>query len=210
MKSDKLAEIHGNISPDHYDLAIKTNLLQKFWHWKRFKEISQIITPTGGIMGDIGCHSGLLTQKIAEILKPEKIYGIDISSRAITKAKQRIKKGFFQVGDAQKLPYPDIFFDTLFCIEVIEHVDFPQEVIREMYRVLKRGGYAIVMIPTDNLLFRVVWFLWNLRYPVWKHVHVQSFPGEVLEKLVSKFGFKIDSVKTLNFQMLKIIKITKP
>lgn len=207
--SKKLQEIHENVSPDHYDLAIKKNILQKIWHLKRYHEIKKIITPISGNMLDVGCHSGLLTKKIMDIAKPEKVYGIDISAKAINKAKKRIKNGYFKIGDAHKLPYKDNFFGAIFCLEMIEHVDFPQTVIQEIFRVLKNDGYVVFLIPTDNLLFKVVWFLWNLRYPVWKHVHVQSFKGELLEKILEEKGFDVQLVRYFNFKMLKIIMVVK-
>lgn len=205
-----LIKLHEDVSPDHYDLGIKKNLLQKFWHRRRFIEVLKTIIPIEGKMVDIGCHSGLFTKKIINVVKPKDIYGIDISAQAIKKAKKRIKNGKFQIADAQKLPFKNNFFDIAFCLEMIEHVDDPKKVIKEIYRVLKKDGCAIILIPTDNLLFRTIWFLWNLRYPVWKHVHIQSFKNDSLEKIVKKEGFKIILIKTFNLNMLKIIKMTKP
>lgn len=207
--SKDLVKLHEDVSPDHYDLGIKRNLFQKFWHYKRFKEVLKSTTPIGGKMVDIGCHSGLFTKKIIDKVAAKDIYGVDISTQAIKKAKGRIKQGNFQVADAQKLPFKNNYFDAAFCLEMIEHVDSPKKVISEIHRVLRKNGYAIILIPTDNLLFKTIWFLWNLRYPVWKHVHVQSFQGNLLEEMVKEKGFKIESVKTFNFKMLKLIKIIK-
>lgn len=209
MISKKLINLHENVSPDHYDKGIKKNVFQKYWHSKRIKEIIKLSVPTKGRLLDVGCHSGLLTKEIIKHVKPDDIYGIDISVRAIEKAKKRIKNGKFKVADAHKLPYENSFFNVLFCLEMLEHVDYPKVVIRELYRVLKKDGYAIILVPTDNLLFRIVWFLWNIRYSVWKHVHVQSFQNDLLERIVKKEEFKITLVKTFNFKMLKIIKIVK-
>lgn len=210
MISQKLMMLHENISPDHYDQGIKKNLFQKFWHSRRFKEVAKVSDPIKGRLVDIGCHSGLFTKEIIKFVKPREIYGIDISMQSIKKAQKRIKNGIFQVADAHSLPFKNNFFDIIFCLEVLEHVDDPKKVVREIYRVLKTDGYVIMLIPTDNLLFKITWFLWNLRYPIWKHVHVQSFQNDSLEKIVKKERFKIVLIKTFNFNMLKIIKITKP
>lgn len=209
MISSKLITLHENVSPDHYDQGIQKNIFQKFWHMRRFTEIIKISDPVKGRLADIGCHSGLFTKEIIKFIKPKEIYGIDISLQSINKAKKRIKKGKFQVADAHRLPFKNNFFDVLFCLEVLEHVDFPRKVIQEISRVLKNNGYAIILIPTDNLLFKTIWFLWNLRYPIWKHVHVQSFQGDSLEKIIRKEKLEIILVKTFNLKMLKIIKIIK-
>lgn len=208
--SKDLVKLHEGVSPDHYDLGIKKNLFQKYWHFRRFREVLKLLTPVDGKVVDIGCHSGLFTEKIIHKISPKEIYGIDISKKSIEKAKKRIRQGKFQTGDAQNLPFEENSFDAAFCLEMIEHVDYPGKVLQEIHRVLKKQGYALVLVPTDNLLFRVIWFLWNLRYPVWKHVHVQSFQGDLLEKMVKKKGFKIESVKTFNFKMLKLVRVIKP
>lgn len=208
--SRKLVELHESVSPNHYDDGIKNNMLQRIWHFTRFRALSKMSDPVEGKMLDIGCHSGLCTEKIVSFTNPSGVYGIDISSKAIGKARERIKKGMFSVGDAQDLPYGQNFFDAVFCLEMLEHVDFPDKVLKEVYRILRKGKFAVILIPTDNLLFRTIWFLWNIRYPVWKHVHVQSFRGDTLEKMARDTGFKVDKIKTFNLRMLKIVKLVKP
>ena len=208
--SKKSDEIHENVAPDHYDRAISGNLWQRFWHNTRFRALSNVLEPVDGRILDIGCHSGLCTEKIIAKTNPLEVYGIDLSVKAIERAGRRIKDGKFLVGDAENLPYQQNFFDGVFCIEMLEHVDHPDQVLSQMQRVLKKGKHAIVMVPTDNLLFKTVWFFWNLRHPVWKHVHVQSFKGKALEKMSEKVGFKVLKVKKFNFGMLKIVKLIKP
>lgn len=207
--SKKLNKLHEDVSPDHYDIGLKKNLFQKIWHGRRFGELSKIIIPVKGKILDVGCHGGLFTQKVLEWTNAGEVFGVDISPKAIERAKKRIKKGHFMVEDAQKLSFPSDFFDAVFCLEMIEHVDYPEEVIKEIYRVMKKGGYGVILIPSENLLFKIVWFLWNLYYPVWKHVHVQNFRGNILENMLKREGFKILYTKTFNLNMLKLIKVTK-
>ncbi len=50
-------------------------------------------------------------------------------------------------GDARTLPFGDHSFDGLLCSQVLEHVDQPETVVREMGRVLKPGGVGLISIP---------------------------------------------------------------
>lgn len=205
-----LVEIHEDVPADHYDKGIKRNLFQKYWHSRRFSEIKKVLRQVDGPVLDVGCHSGTFTTFILNQIKTKEIYGVDISHSAIERIKKKIPYGHFQVADATILPFKDNFFDAVFCLEVLEHVDNPTEVIHEVRRVLKKDGYGVILVPTDNKLFRTVWFLWTMYYPVWRHAHVQSFSADSLETKLKLVGFKIEKVKTFNMGMLKLVVFKNP
>jgi SAM-dependent methyltransferase len=52
-------------------------------------------------------------------------------------------------SDITDLPCPDDSFDLIICSHVLEHVDDDRLAIREMLRVLRPGGSALVLIPAD-------------------------------------------------------------
>ncbi|PIW36742.1 MAG: hypothetical protein COW24_03595 [Candidatus Kerfeldbacteria bacterium CG15_BIG_FIL_POST_REV_8_21_14_020_45_12] len=51
------------------------------------------------------------------------------------------------IGDAQNIPLDDESIDTVLCTEVLEHLPEPQLAAKEIIRLLKPGGYAIVTVP---------------------------------------------------------------
>ena len=51
------------------------------------------------------------------------------------------------VGDAQRLPFVDASFDTVFCSQVLEHVPEPWLALAEFRRVLRPGGKLILSVP---------------------------------------------------------------
>src|SRR3989344_6042742 len=52
--------------------------------------------------------------------------------------------------------------DGVFALEVLEHVFEPMEVFREVKRVLKKEGYGVFLVPSDNFLFKnIVWPVWT-------------------------------------------------
>lgn len=51
-------------------------------------------------------------------------------------------------GKGENLPFPDNSFGFINCSEVIEHVEDPERVLREMFRVLSPGGIAYVSVPS--------------------------------------------------------------
>jgi SAM-dependent methyltransferase len=51
--------------------------------------------------------------------------------------------------DLHNIPLEDNRFDVVFCNHVMEHVDDPLQCMRELYRVMKPGGWAIMQVPQD-------------------------------------------------------------
>lgn len=210
LTNEDLLKLHEDVPADHYDRVIKTSLPSKVWHGTRFRHVLKALKKVKGPVLDIGCHGGTFTKKILSTIGGGEIYGIDISPKAVALASRRIPSGHFQIADAQNLPFKDGYFSAVFCLEVLEHIDNPRDVLEGMKRVLKPDGYALILVPTDNFLFRLGWFVWNLYSPVWKHVHVQSFRGKSLEEMISKTGLEVLSSKTFNFGMLKLVVVRKP
>jgi len=51
------------------------------------------------------------------------------------------------VGDVQDLPLANESVDAVICIAVLEHVEEPQKAVKELYRVLKPGGFCFIYVP---------------------------------------------------------------
>ena len=79
---------------------------------------------------DIGAGSGYLQDVVADYT------GLDISPTA-----QRFFKKPFVLGTATALPFPDNQFDVVWSIWVLEHVQNPEQALREMRRVVKPNGF---------------------------------------------------------------------
>ena len=51
--------------------------------------------------------------------------------------------------DLHKIPFEDNRFDVVFCNHVMEHVENPLQCMKELYRVMKKGGWALMQVPQD-------------------------------------------------------------
>lgn len=51
--------------------------------------------------------------------------------------------------DLHQIPFEDNSFDVVFCNHVLEHVQDDRQCMREIYRVLKPGGWAVLQAPQD-------------------------------------------------------------
>lgn len=62
------------------------------------------------------------------------------------------------VSDIAKIPEPDASFDAAMCVEVLEHVPYPVDALRELARLLRPGGYLIITAPFCSLTHMAPYF----------------------------------------------------
>lgn len=212
MKKQKSAsELHENVPPNWYYESIRVNLGQKFWHNTRFKEVGDLILPVNGKVLDIGSADGVFSKAILDKSKAELLIGIDVLKSSVEWANKhwkRNKKLKFEVGDAHDLRFKDNYFEAVFILEVLEHVFDPKKVLLETKRVLRKGGYAIFLVPTDSLLFRFIWFFWTkMRGKIWDDTHVQTYRDNYLPKLCEEVGFRVEVDKKFLLGMLQVVRV---
>ena len=86
--------------------------------------------------------------------------GIDLTDAAVDLARKRFElfelRGTFRVADAERLDFSDNTFDIVYSHGVLHHTPDTQAAIREVHRVLRPGGRAVVMLyHRDSYNYRV-------------------------------------------------------
>jgi ubiquinone/menaquinone biosynthesis C-methylase UbiE len=107
---------------------------------------------------EVGC--GLGTDG-AQFAKAGAIYtGIDLTDAAVDLARRRFElfqlPGTFRVADAERLDFSDNTFDLVYSHGVLHHTPDTAAAVREIHRVLRPGGKAVVMLyHRDSYNYRV-------------------------------------------------------
>ncbi|KKP79736.1 MAG: hypothetical protein A2271_02185 [Candidatus Moranbacteria bacterium RIFOXYA12_FULL_35_19] len=203
-----------------YDLMAEKFSHTRKYFWKDF-EFILYYTKQGDKMLDFGCGNG----RFLEMLKDKKIdyVGVDISQRLIDIAKEKYAKervNFQKISSSPTLPFPDNFFNQVVSISVFHH--FPkkhaEEMAKEIYRVTKPGGTAIISVW--NLWQRRYWKYWLNLKVIWRKDIIIPFrnnQGEIfdrfhhifskkeLKNIFEKSGFKIEKKFVLNKKNIVII-----
>lgn len=215
MDTKKIAEdLHHNVPANWYYQSLKIDPFQRFWHKSRFREVKKVSEKATNVL-DVGCADGMFTNVILNATTAKKITGLDVVKTSISWAKKHWKnnkKMNFVIGDAHKLNFKTNTFDAVYCLEALEHVAIPNQVLSEFKRVMKKGGFGVFLVPSDNNLFKVVWWLWLHFYPrgwVWRDTHIQTYRDNYLPKVCKKVGFKIEVDKKFNLGMLHLVKVRK-
>jgi len=131
---------------------------------------------------DIGCRDGTLTK---HYFVGNEVFGVDIDLNALKYCKERYPFSILCADVNNELPFSGGFFDIVVLAEVLEHTIFPELVISEVDRVLKKGGLFIGSTPNAFRLKNRIKFLLGEDFEVDKtHLHHFSLKG--LRKLLEK------------------------
>ena len=126
---------------------------------------------------ELGFGSGAL---LFSFDRNSEISGVEISRTAILEAiknAQRLgyKRFDFQPVAPEGIQYEDCTFDIVVASHVLEHVRDDSELLREIHRVLKTDGIAVILVPI------------NENYE--DHNHVRSYTQESLVHQAQRCGF---------------------
>lgn len=170
---EKAKEYLDRTSLLRYELAVKLANIQN-----------------NSIVCDIGCNYGQM-QIICEKLGINcKYYGVDIAEEVVKEAKI-CGNGSFAVCDViQGFPFSKAQFDYVFCLEVIEHVENPTLLLREIRRILKDEGTLILSVPNP---YRWSEILANLLKLPERAGHISSFTFQTLRGLLEFCNLEIVS-----------------
>jgi arsenite methyltransferase len=98
---------------------------------------------------DVGCGPGLLADAMAAKVGADgRVCGIDLSEDMLTMSRRRCAGQpwtEFRRADATKLPYPADSFDAAVSTQVYEYVVDVPAALAELYRVIRRGGRAVIL-----------------------------------------------------------------
>jgi len=163
---------------------------------------------------DIGCGDGKISKEIEKATEA-KIYGVDISSVAVAKARKLgVLARKIDIGKA-RLPFKNDFFDAVWCGEVIEHVYDTDGLLDEIRRVLKKDGILVITAPNIAAWYNR-WLLWAGKLPNWVESgsrnpvgtpygvisgHVKAFTKDSLCELLKIHDFKIEEIHGIHMDM---------
>ena len=123
------------------------------------------VFPTGGSILDFGCGWGRLSKVLVEM--GFRVYGVDISERAIREAIEYIPEANFQLFDNILIPIENESMDGVLSWTVLQHVP-PEEmegICSEIMRVMRPGARLMAYENTTLAISKAhVWFRSSVEY----------------------------------------------
>ena len=166
----------GEKGQEYYDMraARRTNFLQK----RRASHFQPFVKPTDVVL-DFGCGTG----GVLSNLECQKKIGIEVNEPSANEAREA---GLDVFGGFQDIE--DNSIDIVISNHALEHVLDPAYQVKEINRVLKSGGKAILVVPAESPSF--------YRFSKWKKNdpdrHIFSWTPLSFGNLISQCGFGVE------------------
>jgi len=219
-KAQQVEQMFDNIAPSYDKLNHRLSWnIDKGWRRKAIHRLAPYKPQT---LLDIATGTGDFAILAAEMLRPQKLVGADISEGMMEIGRQKIReKGLdniisFEKEDCTALSYPEATFDAVTAAFGIRNFADLDTGLREMCRVLKTGGHLSIVELTTPVTFpmKQLFHLYSHTVlPVYGRLiskdtsaysyltkTIEAFPqGERMVEILRKAGFSEASFKRLTF-----------
>lgn len=154
---------------------------------------------------DVGCNDGLFTKELCSVY--DHVVGIDSSSIHMDKARQYVPSAEFHVVRIEDY-VPDKLFDSIFMLNVLEHVTDPIDILKTMRGWLKADGCIIIQVPNALSINRRIGYKMELIDDVHSLSeldievgHRRFYDMDTLRKDIISSGLVVDDSGSIFFKL---------
>ena len=177
--------------------------------------INKKINVSGKSVLDVGCGGGILSESLAR--KGAKVTGIDLSEGPLKVAQIRNKKVNLDI-DYKKISTNQLVdsgekFDVIACLEMLEHVPDPSEIVSDCEKLLKKNGHIFFSTINRNLksfVFAILGAEYILNIlPQGTHDFEKLIKPSELRNYIDKSGLFFEEIRGMSYlPFFDIAKLT--
>jgi SAM-dependent methyltransferase len=137
--SEGLEQLHEESSNTHFIEV-----------WTRRAMLSRLGTlPAAPSLIDVGCSTGYLLADLRARLPDARLIGVDLIAAGLRKAHGHVPSAVLLQADVCALPLEDLSVDCAVSANLLEHVREDGQALSEIFRVLRPGGRAVIVVPVN-------------------------------------------------------------
>jgi SAM-dependent methyltransferase len=136
--SESLEELHDRVSEHFMDVSTRRAMVARLGP----------LSPRATLL-DVGCSTGYLLEDIHRLAPHATLIGLDPIASGLVKAHAALPDALLLQADVCALPLLDRTVDVVVSANVLEHVADDERALAEIFRVLRPGGRAVIVIPLD-------------------------------------------------------------
>jgi SAM-dependent methyltransferase len=181
-----------------YDTLAREYALHRQVH----PEVQKNLIRTGKLTGasrllEVGCGTGNYAAALEKAVGCS-CWGVDPSEQMLAKAGERIPGARLKMGRAEHLDHPADYFDLVFSVDVIHHVDDRPAYFREACRVLPEGGKVCTVTDSEEIIRRRQPL--SVYFPESIDVELRRYPRiSDLRAMMAEVGFNGFQESTVEF-----------
>jgi SAM-dependent methyltransferase len=191
--TDDLTTFHEEVSDGNYfiDVASRQHTLSA---------IARRIPSESAVIMDIGCSSGYMIRDLRARFPKATVLGADYVRGPLEKLSTTMPGIPFVQFDLVQCPLPDACVDVLVLLNVLEHIENDAEAARQIYRLLRPGGIAVIEVPAGPDLYDVYDKLL---------LHHRRYASAHIADILRGAGFKILESSHLGFFLYPFFRHVK-
>jgi ubiquinone/menaquinone biosynthesis C-methylase UbiE len=172
-----------------------------------YRRVRHLLEPPGKYLLDGGSGALDSPEKLEYSLGYKKRICVDLSLRALTEARAKLKEtGFYVVADLTHLPFREEVFDSVISAHVLYHIppDEQEPALRELYRTLRNGGRCLIIYawPSGRVVAAAKHFLRSLA-AILRSLHLKDVGRRIRPREMRKLPCSTDGkIETHNSQAL--------
>lgn len=181
--------IMNEVEQGHWWFVGRRRIIKSFL--KRLRQQMADANPTSGPGSstlkilDVGCGTGANLEMLSQFGEAQ---GVDVSAEALAFCRARGLDNV-KLGEAERLPFEENAFNLVTGLDVVEHLDDDLAGLKEMRRVLRPDGRALLFVPAFM-------FLWGVQDDI-SH-HRRRYTLDSLKQVVKQAGFEVERATYVN------------
>ncbi|HKB33964.1 MAG TPA: class I SAM-dependent methyltransferase [Candidatus Dormibacteraeota bacterium] len=182
------------------------------WYMNGLK-LCYLLDDLSGVKGrvlDVGCGGGSVAKAVKHARPDLEVFGCDLSESALKIAGSNPGGVDFRQATAERLPFGDGELDFVWIFDVLEHVDDPETVLREVARMLKPGGGFHIVLPLEGqprTLYQLIGCGTRWTAKVRHGGHIQIFSATRFKDMASACGLRVVRTRWSYHAFLQVLDV---